>query len=287
MAQVDLRKSVREDMRKSVPKELWAENKRFVDGLTERVRQHPISTHSAIEALKDACFNAETLTQVHLDYRYAIVQVFTDALLMAQYQCCQLEPRFLPGQKMFARFLLTFNVLDEFGFTPEGAGSSYSGNPNNAHYPLYEKVLSDLGVSYDERQRYVPSVPASQLKEHLELSYDQLISVVALLMLGEEIVILFSAPLRENVKALGIDVSSGYYWCHGTSSDAQSQADDDTHAIDLQCVLIQALRPQDYEQVSQLCDKYCDLWMTFWDTQVERLASSSQLSAVNRMPVKV
>jgi len=53
---------------------------------------------------------------------------------------------------MYARFLLTLNDLDEFGFQP-GIDSSgyYRGNPNNAHYVLFERVLDELDISLEKR----------------------------------------------------------------------------------------------------------------------------------------
>lgn len=283
--QIDPRQFAKAEMRKSISDRLWLENQAFVEHLFDKVRQHPISTHPAIQLLNEGTFSVEAIRQIHLDYRHAIVQIFTDALLMAKYQCRQLEPRLMPGQKMFPRFLLTFNVLDEFGFRPatplDSLESRHFGDPHNAHYPLYEKVLDELAISYGVRESYVPSPVAKQIRECLENSYDKLTSVVGLLGVGEEVVVLFSAPLRENVKALGIDVSSGYYWCHGTSDDADAQADDDTHAVDLRCVLNQSLTPESYTELENLCDRYCDLWVEFWDLQIGRLSSHHQLETSN------
>jgi len=279
MKQIDPRQFAKDEMRRSVPDSLWAQNQAFVTRLFDKVSQHRISNHPAIQALNDGLFDAEAIRQIHLDYRHAIVQIFTDALLMAKYQCRQLEPRFMPGQKMFPRFLLTFNVLDEFGFRPAADSdileNRHFGNPHNAHYPLYEAVLNDLNISDQQRQDYTPSLVSAQIREHLESAYDRLTSVVSLLGVGEEVVVLFSAPLRENVKALGVNVSSGYYWCHGTSDDAEANADDDTHAVDLRYVLNQALLPEEYEALEQQCEAYCDLWTQFWDLQMTRLPAAA------------
>lgn len=281
MKQVDPRQFAKDEMRRSVSNSLWLQNHAFVSQLFEKVSQHRISSHPAIQALNSGLFEADAIRQIHLDYRHAIVQIFTDALLMAKYQCRQLEPRLMPGQKMFPRFLLTFNVLDEFGFRPAAESDTlegrHFGDPHNAHYPLYEAVLNDLKISDQQRQEYSPSLVSGQIREYLENAYDKLTSVVSLLGVGEEVVVLFSAPLRENVKALGIDVSSGYYWCHGTSDDTEANADDDNHAVDLRCVLNQALLPDEYEILEQLCDEYCDLWAQFWDLQMTRLPATTTM----------
>ncbi len=276
---IDSREAARAEIQKSVPSDLWVANESVIENLGNQIQQHSVSSHPAIAALESGDFDEDALKQIHLEYRHAIVQIFTDALLMAQYQCRQLEPRLTSGQKMFSRFLLTFNILDEFGFTPSVSQvDSYSGDPNKAHYPLYERVLDDLAISNDERGSYVPSQQANELRKFLELSYENLSDVVSLLMVAEEVVVLFSAPLRENVKAIGTDVSTGYYWCHGTSSDTQAQADDDTHSLDLKYVLAQSLVPGEHERVSSLCKAYCDLWTEFWDLQMEHLSVSSARS---------
>ena len=259
----------------SIPENLWRKNREFVSQLHDKVQQHAISTHPCIKALNEGRFSKAEMQKVHLDYRHAIVQIFTDALLMSQYQCRQLEPMLSPGGKMFPRFLLTLNILDEFGFQTDGKGE-HLGTPHNAHYPLFEKVLFELGISEEDRNTYVPSNASGRLRDFLELSYSRLDAVVALLGVAEEVVVLFSAPLRRNVSSLGIDVSSGYYWCHGGSDDIDSQANDDTHASDLRYILMQALVPENYVYIEGLSLQYCDLWMNFWDCQMEKLTQKGR-----------
>lgn len=126
-----------------------------------------------------------------MEYRHAIVQVFTDALLMAQFQTKQLEPKLHSGAKMFPRVLLSLNILDEFGFRPgTDQDNYYLGNPEYAHYPLYEDLLNDYGLNEQDRRSYHPSKIADQVRTFLESSYDSYIKVVALLAVAEEEVIL-------------------------------------------------------------------------------------------------
>lgn len=214
------------------------------------------------------------MKRIHLEYRHSIVQIFTDALLIAQYQTRQLEPYLQPGSKMYARFLITLNDLDEFGFQPgaDDKNSYYRGNPLIAHYPLFERVLDDLNISLEERQSYVPSSISQRLRTFFEDNYADLVSVTSLLAVAEKEVVLFSAPLRENIKSVGIDVNQVYYVCHGTSDDAQATANDDTHEDDLWYVLMQAIKPAQYDDISNLCREYNDLWVEFWDTQLNLLA---------------
>lgn len=272
----DPRQSAKELLRNSVPSEEWLRNEDFITSLREGIRCHPISSHSAMNALKKSAFGLQALQQIHLDYRHAIVQVFTDALLMAQFQSRQLEPRLQPGAKMYTRFLLALNVLDEFGFKP---GTSqfryYRGNPSGAHYPLYEKVLDELCIGMNERSTYIPSLEADRLRRCLESSFGSFALVTSLLAVSERIVLLFSMPLRENARAVGVKVNSGYYLNHGSSTDPQSEADDDTHENDLWYALAQAIAPEQYGEIAELCEHYCNLWNSFWNVQMHLVTQGS------------
>ena len=261
-------------MRDSLNTAAWNCNADFVAELRGAIGLHPVATHPAITALNSGTLSLAAMRHVHLEYRHAIVQIFTDALLMAQHLSCRLEPRLPPGSKMPARFLLTLNDLDEFGFRP-GTDSHgyYAGNPVYAHYPLFEAVCDDLGLSVAQRSEYAPSPIARQVRGYLEAAYTDYDAVVALLAVAEQEVILFSPPLREATRALGFDVTSGYYHVHGVSTDDAANAADDDHEDDLWIILNQALEPQRYPAVRAMCMYYCDLWDEFWAEQLRRSAS--------------
>ncbi len=266
------RQVARDLFRDSVSKDLWIKNQQFVAQCRERLQRHPIAEHSAIQALNSGSFGLDAMRKIHLDYRHAIVQIFTDALLMAQVQSRQVEQRLAPGTKMYARFLLTLNTLDEFGFKPGiDQNGYYRGNPLGAHYPLYELVLDEFGISINERSTYTPSPQAERVRTFLENAYGDFASVVALLAVAERVVVIFSAPLRENAKVVGIETGKGYYLNHGASDDAQAEADDDTHEDDLWYVLMQAVSPTEYEKITDICERYCHLWADFWDAQMSVL----------------
>lgn len=74
----------------------------------------------------------------------------------------------------------------------------YQGNPEYAHYPLFEDVLDDFGVTEEERRSYQPTEIAHQVREFLENSYKDYKAVSALLAVAEEEVILYSPPLRKS-----------------------------------------------------------------------------------------
>jgi len=256
-------------MRASLPPAAWDRNAGFITELRATIRQHPVATHPAIAVLGSGTLSLAALRRIHLEYRHAIVQIFTDALLMAQHLSHRLEPRLPPGSKMPARFLLTLNDLDEFGFRP-GADSSgsYAGNPAYAHYPLFEAVCDDLGLSVTQRSEYVASAIAQQVRKYLEAAYTDYDAVVALLAVAEEEVILFSPPLRQATGALGIDVTTGYYHVHGVSTDHTAEAADDAHEDDLWVILNQALEPRRHAALRAMCLRYCDLWAEFWTEQL-------------------
>lgn len=259
-------------IKKSLDEALWLKNEQFVDELKNKIHHHSIVHHPAISALNEGRFTLQQIRLVHLEYRHAIVQVFTDALLAAQLETRQLEPRLPPGSKMTARFLLTLNILDEFGFRPGlDADGYYRGTPTQAHYPLFEEVIAGLGIGTAEVGSYRPSPEAAQTREFLEASFGDNLLVSVLLAVAEHEVVLFSPPLRRNTARCGIDVGRGYYHVHGTSMDAEAEAADDDHGDDLWLIVTQALLPSRYEEVTVAALRYCDLWTRFWDRQMRLL----------------
>ncbi|HWU89065.1 MAG TPA: hypothetical protein VN253_17490 [Kofleriaceae bacterium] len=256
-------------MRGSLDAAMWDRNAGFIAELRTAISQHRVASHPAIAALNSSTLSLAAMRRIHLEYRHAIVQIFTDALLMAQHLSHRLEPRLPPGAKMPARFLLTLNDLDEFGFRPgTDSRGAYAGNPEYAHYPLFEAVCDDLGMSVAQRREHVPGPIAQQVRAYLEAAYADYDALVALLAVAEEEVILFSPPLRQATKALGIDVTTGYYHVHGLSTDNTAEAADDAHEDDLWVILNQALEPQRYAAIRAMCLRYCDLWDEFWTEQL-------------------
>lgn len=266
------RKNAIAAMKASVSQDIWEKNLAFIDSLKYQIRNHPVSQHDAINALNKGAFNKAAMKIIHLEYRHAIVQIFTDALLMAQHLSLQLEPRLKPASKMPARFLLTLNVFDEFGFRPGvDAHGYYKGSPSYAHYPLFEEVLDKFEITLTERVGYQPSRISTQVREFLQATYDNFATVAALLAIAEQEVILYSPPLRRATAAVGLDVKSGYYNVHGTSEDESAEAYDNDHEDDLWYVLAQAMTPERQDEIRALCMKYCDLWSDFWSQQIRLL----------------
>lgn len=258
----------------------WQENMQFIRSLRDELRRHPFVNHPAIELMATGQLDLPTLRKIHLEYRNAGVVIFTDALLMCQFRTTQLEPRFPPGAKIAARVLLTLNCLDEFGFRPDTTGTGYyQGHPRDAHYPLYEALLDDLGVTAEARANYQPSVYADKLRASMQGTYHSLIEIAAVLAVAEEEVIHYSPAMRRAVQAVGVPVESGYYYVHGVTSDDTAEAADDDHQNDLWNILAHALRPSDYDHIRALCLRYADEWDQFWTHQIEGWAAARSRTA--------
>ena len=271
------RQTAKKLIKNSVLSSEWENNEKFVKELCDTINKHRITKHPVIENLNNGLFSIESMKQIHLEYRHAIVQIFTDALLMAQHQSRQVEPRLAPGSKMSSCFLLTLNDLDEFWFRP-GTDSNgyYRGNPALAHYPLFESLLNDYGISINDRSKYQPSDIADITRNFLEDSYHSFPLLVALLAVAEAEVVLFSPPLRKNCIAVGLDVEDGYYSVHGSSDEEDVNAYDDVHDDDLWHIVKQAVEEKNYDDIREKSIKYCDIWCDFWDQQLMLLEKKSK-----------
>lgn len=253
-------------MEASVHVDLWRLNGKVIQSIRKEVAEHSLLTHPILKDLTSERICLDRLKWIHLEYRHGIVQLFTDALLMALFQSRQLEPRLSPGAKLIPRFLLTLNVLDEFGFEPgSDLDGHYKGSHDKAHYPLFEKVLDDMSVTQSERIDFTPSTPSQKLNEYLQANYESYPVLLALLAVAEQQVITYSPALRAAVKHCGIDVSSGYYHVHGARDSVETNAFDDDHQDDLWWALRQACEPCDLQKVRDAVLTYLNLWQEFWD----------------------
>lgn len=262
------RESSISQLKESISPHQWRENWAFIESIKLDVSNHPIQKHPILEQLESGSMTFSAIKKIHLEYRHAIVQIFTDALVMAIFQARQLEPRLAAGSKMTSRFILTLNTLDEFGFRPEVSPKGYYvGSSEAAHYPMFEGVLNSLGVNTMERNEFNPSDIASEVRCFLEGSYDNYSDILLLLAIAEEQVMIFSPALRCSVAALDIDVNSGYYHVHGHSDDEETNAYDDDHEDDLWATLCQACELKDFDQLKLRALTYMDLWSKFWTHQ--------------------
>lgn len=254
-------------LKQSIPKENWDENQIKLDLLKEQVLKHPLFEHNIITRLKNKSFSLNKIQSIHLEYQHSIVEIFTDALLMSQFQAKQLDNKIFSSVKMYPRFLIAFNINDEFGLSSDH--NSYKDTPLNSHFCLFKRVLDDLSISKETQDTFVFSKEAINLRNFLESTYSDYIKVVLALAIAEQQVITFSPPLRESVANLDIAVNRGYYNVHGTTDDGTTEAADDLHEQDLWLLLTQALHFYDFEEISQIAFDYCDLWNAFWNKMDE------------------
>ncbi|MGB3768078.1 MAG: hypothetical protein WA947_16085, partial [Phormidesmis sp.] len=66
MTDVDARKAARDEIKRSVPSNVWLQNDEYIEQLYQQIRQHPISNHPAIAALNSSTFGEKALKEIHL-----------------------------------------------------------------------------------------------------------------------------------------------------------------------------------------------------------------------------
>lgn len=249
-------------IKQSVPTDIWEANTNKVATIRNKLASHPLFSHPMIEILSNQTLPLSTVQNIHLEYQHSIVEIFTDALLMTQFQAKQLDEKIFASVKMYARFLITFNILDEFGFSFQ---PNQQISPMNAHFCLFKEVLKDLELTELDVASYPYSPESKALRSFLEKSYDHYAKLALLLAVGEQQVITFSPPLKKSFENLGLPTNRGYYHVHGVTQDTTIQAADDLHEDDLWVLLIQAFNFYDEAELEQAAITYCDLWQAFWD----------------------
>lgn len=249
-------------IKQSVPPEIWDSNASKIAAIRKKLVSHPLFSHAMVDILSNQTLPLSTVQKIHLEYQHSIVEIFTDALLMTQFQAKQLDTKIFASVKMYARFLITFNILDEFGFSFQ---PNQQITPMNAHFCLFKEVLKDLELTELDVASYPYSLESNALRSFLEKSYDNYAKLALLLAVGEQQVITFSPPLKKSFENLGLPTNRGYYHVHGVTQDTTIQAADDLHEDDLWVLLIQAFNFYDEAELEQAAITYCNLWQAFWD----------------------
>lgn len=282
----EARKNGRQIIQQSVPPALWQQNGRFCDRLHAVINSHRMSHHPLIRAMKSASIDAAGQRTIHLEFRYAFSQIFTDALLMAMFRTVELEPRLGSVAKVAGRFLIQLNVLDELGFVPNGSTTAeYAGHPNRAHLLEFDSTLHQLGFSQEEINSYIPSEAAVASRRAFEDDYDDLTLLVTTLAAAEAVFVHYTVAWANNVHArTTVDTEHGYHSIH---TDHDGEFLDDDHSEDMWFVLRQALVPERYAQVLAHVQKVLDTWSRLLDsmmasasTEVSAAANASAAAAV-------
>lgn len=280
-----IRQNALNEMIKTVGQQKWDENMHFMKSLIATVKNHKINQHPIVRAMQSCEFSLQEMQTIHMEYR-AIVHIFTDALLMAQYQSRKVENVMKPGSKAYARFLLTLNTLDEFGFYYKiGEPCNFQGTPQRSHLILFENLMTDMSISDDDRQDFVPTEVTQKLKNYFLASYDDYPLLLTLLAVAEEIVMIFSPVMRDNTGALGVPVEAGYYQVHGVSDDEENDACDDFHQNDLWLILAQGAGGYDKNQLLNNTKIFIDLWEEFWtqDFTQNKITSMRKTAPINKV----
>ncbi len=135
------RQVARRAIQNSVPREIWSKNWQFIERLRIEISKYSMLNHPFIEMLNGKQLTKAELKEVLLNFR-PIVVGFTDVLLKFAALTCQVEDRVASGAKMHSRFLITLNILDELGFSPDVDHEGYyQGSPFNSHYLYCSKTF--------------------------------------------------------------------------------------------------------------------------------------------------
>lgn len=256
-----LRQDTTHLLRQSISNEDWLINSKKVASIKQDIGQHPLFNHSIIAKLNRGELSLPHIQFIHLEYQNSIVEIFTDALLMAQFQAKQLDEKIASSIKMQSRFLLSLNIIDEFGLSQGKQGNITS---LNSHFCLYKKVLLDLGISPQDELNHQYTDESQNLRNYLENAYESYPMLILLLAVAEQQVIAFSSALKSAVEHLGVDIEDGYYYVHGTTEEDSKNASDDLHENDLWLLLTHSLHLSSEPDLKQAALDYCNHWDDFW-----------------------
>lgn len=256
------RQSARDLLQGSIPQTAWQHNARFIEQIKTLVENSQLLRHPMLEALYQGEVKLTTLRQIHLEYRHAIVQVFADALLMCIWQARQMNGHGDGASDLQPRFLLTLNLLEEFGFCA-------SADPSLSHtrQSLYQKMMQHLHISEEEQVSYSPSAEACYVRDMIMRSYHHYPLLLCLLAVAEEQILAFSPALKSALQQHGVDVSGGYYQACGATAIPDSPHLSHDHVDDLWLCLQQAGLNCDQEELLQGIRGYLRAWDQFWTRQ--------------------
>jgi hypothetical protein len=251
------------DICKFVSKDRYQDNKEIVNQLRIFFLEHSVFSHPILHVqVEFQKVSKNIVEQIHYDYRNAIVEIFTDALLAASLSSIDLEKKYkLPsGSKIIPRFLLMPNLIDEFGMSIDER--SLSGNIRDAHYPLFEEIISTMNPKNE-----LISEASTRLKSLLEENYNDYHVIITLLAVAELQVIYFTPFLKKII----LDDSYKYYKVHGVSTIEESQASDDEHAEYLWACLALIVDQINLHELKETINTYLSLWNDFWNYQIKRI----------------
>ena len=262
----------------AIPVDIWTSNTELVKQFRVEIDQHALFEHDILKNLKAQELDLQQLKIIHINYLNCIVKIFTDALSMLIFQAQQLENnsniytqnRIL--SKIYARYLLSLNLLDELGFDTAQLEQSSAAK---SHLAYYLKILETFGA--DPLSQNNIESEALEVQNFIREHYDNYLALLVILSITEKQVIIFSEALHINLKKFGEMFDQGYYACHGFANDQDNLANDDNHANDLWSLFIQAIQPENESELRDIAQCYLALWQAFW----------TKMYQITRTPVKI
>lgn len=251
-------------IKSSLPENQWIENQITVNNIRQTINQHQLFINPCLKSLYEKKLPLPLVQFLHIEYQHSIVEIFTDALIKTQFEAKQLDALLFPAVKMYARFLINFNILDEFGFTTEADTPDSIITPQNAHYLLYRTVIDEIGISKSTLQNWQYTKQSIDVRNYLEKNYDNYAVLLILLAVAEQQVIVFSPALKATVDYHDLDTTHGYYFVHGVTTDTFNIASDDLHEDDLWLLLMQCIHLFPTIDFASIALTYCDLWDSYW-----------------------
>lgn len=258
----------------SIDLDLWKQNSTAIDIFKNRTKSHRLFEHPILNNLHEHQFSLDQLKFIHINYFTAIVKNFTDALSMTIYQAVCLENNHLIDQKkrisskVYARYLLSLNLIDELGFNTHNLEQS---SASKSHLIYFIKLLDQLQIDNSEHQN-ATQYEAYALSEFIQNHMNSYAELLLILACTELQVIKFSEALRDNISIYGNQYTEGYYACHGIAhEDSTSLANDDNHEDDIWILFTQCYTPETDQHFKNIHNEYLTLWENFWNKMYQTL----------------
>ena len=248
----------------SLPREQWLSNELHIDNLKKSMYEHALFQHPILKEMLKKKLSFEHLQEIHTHYFHAIVHIFTDALSMLIFQAQQLDhhsqlhKETRQTAKIYARYLLSLNLMDELGFNSAILEKS---SPNKSHLVYFTQLMKQLNIS----TQHIPCAEALAIQNFIKAHYQEYDHLLLLLACTEKQVIYFSQALSQNLFQYNPHYCKGYYDCHGEADHSDCLANDDNHEEDLWCLLTQCFTNQQEQKLDQLEQNYLALWTHFWN----------------------
>lgn len=250
----------------SMHSELWEKNVIAVNNFQYLITTHSLFKHPVLMRLHQNKLTFEQLKFIHINYFTAIVKNFTDALSMAIYQAKVLEnhqnikkEKQIPS-KIYARYLLTLNLIDELGFNTHDLATS---SPSKSHLVYFLKLMQELHLDPKDLQH--TEIEAFKLSQFIQDNMHSYTDLLLILACTELQVIKFSEALRQNISVYNGMFTEGYYACHGLSDqNSQTLANDDNHEDDIWTLFTQCYDHESELHYKQVFSQYLELWDKFW-----------------------